>query len=151
MWVLTVIHMDDCRSLKLYDTSEKLFDTCIAFITPHFQAMSMAKLWHSNFNFSPLYTYTYIYIFLFYWLSMNNFQRSGDLFRFCFAALFLSWSESRMVLCAPTFAASTSFLSSSMSLFSFALRFWNHVMTCALVKPRDCAISSLSAGERYFW
>ena len=47
--------------------------------------------------------------------------------------------------------AVTSFFNSSRSLFSFARRFWNHVITCAFVKPKFCAISSLSAGVRYFW
>ncbi|KFM62903.1 hypothetical protein X975_04587, partial [Stegodyphus mimosarum] len=38
-----------------------------------------------------------------------------------------------------------------MSLLSLALLFWNHVITWAFVRPRDCAISSRSAGDRYFW
>lgn len=84
-----------------------------------------------------------------------------------------SFAASRRALCAPvTFPASMSFLNSSTSLFSFARRFWNlqkekkdsvnfelkigfvvtyQVITWALVRPKDCAISSRSAGERYFW
>lgn len=48
-------------------------------------------------------------------------------------------------------ALSTSFFNSSISRFSFARLFWNHVITWAFVSPRDEAISSLSAGLRYFW
>lgn len=49
------------------------------------------------------------------------------------------------------FTVCTSFLSSSMSLLSFALLFWNHVITWALLRPSWAAISSLSAGLKYFW
>lgn len=63
-----------------------------------------------------------------------------------------SWMFSMMCFeLVVTLACSTSFFSSSMSLLSLALLFWNHVMTWALVRPKDWAISSLSAGERYFW
>lgn len=63
-----------------------------------------------------------------------------------------SCTFSRKLLCAVRiFALSTSFFNSSMSLLSFALLFWNHVMTCALLRLSDEAISSLSAGLRYFW
>lgn len=50
-----------------------------------------------------------------------------------------------------SFVLSTSFFSSSMSRFNFALLFWNHVITCAFVRPNDWAISSRSAGLKYFW
>lgn len=78
-------------------------------------------------------------------------HESKSPFMFGLAPLPISWKEDNMVLCWVTFAASTSFLSSSMSRFSLARRFWNHVITWALVKPSDCAISSRSAGDRYFW
>ena len=51
----------------------------------------------------------------------------------------------------PARVFSMSRFSSSMSLFSLARRFWNQVITCALERPSDCAISSRSAGDRYFW
>ena len=50
-----------------------------------------------------------------------------------------------------TFEDSTSFFNSSISLFNLARRFWNHVITWALLKPNCVAISSLSAGDKYFW
>lgn len=66
-----------------------------------------------------------------------------------------SWTFSRKVLwCWATirgFTVCTSFFSSSMSLFNFARRFWNHVITWALLRPNCAAISSLSAGLKYFW
>ena len=49
------------------------------------------------------------------------------------------------------FAAMTSAFNSSMSRFNFARRFWNHVITWALLRPSDWAISSRSTGVRYFW
>lgn len=48
-------------------------------------------------------------------------------------------------------ADSTSAFISSKSLFSFALRFWNQVMTWAFVSPSCWAIWSRSAGDKYFW
>ena len=63
-----------------------------------------------------------------------------------------SCTFSRNDLCAVRILAdSTSFLSSSMSRLSLARRFWNHVITCALLRPSCAAISSRSAGDRYFW
>lgn len=57
----------------------------------------------------------------------------------------------KLLWAVSNFALSTSFFSSSMSLFNFALLFWNHVITWAFVRPKLEAISSLSAGLRYFW
>lgn len=53
---------------------------------------------------------------------------------------------------APTaLADSTSAFSSSMSRFSLARRFWNQVMTCALLNASCCATWSRSTGDKYFW
>lgn len=46
---------------------------------------------------------------------------------------------------------STSAFISSRSRFSLARRFWNQVMTCALLRPSCAAMRSRSAGDRYFW
>lgn len=46
---------------------------------------------------------------------------------------------------------STSAFISSRSRFSLARRFWNQVMTCALLRPSWAAMWSRSAGDRYFW
>lgn len=62
-----------------------------------------------------------------------------------------SWIKLHGTALGITFEASTSFFNSSMSRFSFALLFWNHVITWALVSPSDWAISSRSAGDKYFW
>jgi len=48
-------------------------------------------------------------------------------------------------------AAATSALSSSKSRFSLARLFWNHVMTWAAERRSVEAMSSRSAGVRYFW
>ena len=48
-------------------------------------------------------------------------------------------------------AAFISAFSSSTSRLSLARRFWNHVITCALLSDSAWAISSRSAGVRYFW
>lgn len=66
-----------------------------------------------------------------------------------------SWTFSKKVLwCWATsmgLTVCTSFFSSSMSLLSLARLFWNHVITWALLRPNCAAISSLSAGLKYFW
>lgn len=49
------------------------------------------------------------------------------------------------------FSDSTSAFISSRSRFSLARRFWNQVITCALLRPSCAAMWSRSAGERYFW
>lgn len=63
-----------------------------------------------------------------------------------------SWTLLRKLLCSKSIAeVFVSFLRSSMSRFNFARLFWNHVITWALVRRSVDAISSLSAGVRYFW
>lgn len=80
------------------------------------------------------------------------FSSSEWLETFFFFRMPKSWTFSRNDLWAvSSLADSTSFFSSSMSRFSFARRFWNQVITCAFDRPKAPAISSRSAGERYFW
>lgn len=80
------------------------------------------------------------------------FSSSEWLETFFFLRIPKSWTFSRNDLCAVSnFADSTSFFNSSISLFNFALLFWNQVMTCALDNPKAPAISSRSAGDKYFW
>lgn len=84
--------------------------------------------------------------------TLQVFSSSEWLGTFFFFKIPRSWTFSRKDLCAVRiFADSTSFFSSSMSLFNFALLFWNQVMTWALDSPKAPAISSRSAGDRYFW
>jgi len=86
------------------------------------------------------------------WGTPQFFSSSDWLEIFFFFKIARSWTFSRKDLWqVKSLADSTSFFSSSISLLSLALLFWNHVITWAFDKPRAPAISSRSAGERYFW
>lgn len=70
----------------------------------------------------------------------------------CFFMRLMFWKLSKRLLWMPMiFEVSRSFLTSSSSLLNLALRFWNQVITWALVRPSVEASSSRSAAERYFW
>ncbi len=81
-------------------------------------------------------------------LTLSTFLRT------CFFKAFISSGDVPKKMSVSSFVitdAVTSAFNSSRSRFSLARLFWNHVITCALESPRLEAISSLSAGVRYFW
>lgn len=93
-----------------------------------------------------------VYVHCFSEVTTKFFGQSSSFTTAFFFNIPKSCTFSRKLLWAVSnFALSTSFFSSSISLFSFALLFWNHVITCAFVSPKFDAISSRSAGLRYFW
>lgn len=67
-------------------------------------------------------------------------------------SVYLQWKSVHTDCAAwSVLVAARSLRISSISLLSFARRFWNHVMTCAFERFSISESSSLSCGERYFW